>query len=255
MTADFERNRRAWDATSDGYQAAHGDQLARRPDAWGLWSIPEDEVGMLGDVAGKDVLEYGCGAAQWSIALARRGARVVGLDNSERQLAHARAAVAAAGADVRLVHGPGERTPFPDASFDVVFCDHGAISFASPDLTIPEVARILRPGGILAFNVEHPLHAIAWDDAAEAPSRVFQHSYFELDRIEDPLDGSVNFTRPISGYLELLRTNGFRLERLLEPRPAPGATTSYGKFADESWAHDLPGELLIRARRTGSGGR
>ena len=49
---------------------------------WGLWQIPESELGILGDVAGKDVLELGCGAAQWSILLARQGARVVGLDNS-----------------------------------------------------------------------------------------------------------------------------------------------------------------------------
>ena len=40
--------------------------------AWGTSQIPESELRILGDVAGKDILEFGCGAAQWSIALAQR---------------------------------------------------------------------------------------------------------------------------------------------------------------------------------------
>ncbi|MGI9184330.1 MAG: RNA polymerase sigma factor [Solirubrobacteraceae bacterium] len=44
-----------------------------RPDAWGVWQRPESELNVLGDVAGRDVLELGCGAAQWSIALRERG--------------------------------------------------------------------------------------------------------------------------------------------------------------------------------------
>ena len=246
---DYERNRAAWDATADAYQARHAEQLARVPAAWGIWSLPESDLDVLGDVVGRDVLEYGCGGALWSIALAARGARVTALDNSAQQLAYARAAVDAAGAEVRLVHAPGEETPFADASFDIVFCDHGAMSFASPDRTIPEVARILRPGGIFAFNVEHPLHAVSWDDAAGGPSRAFHHPYFDLDRIDDPLDRSVNFSRPISGYVRLLLAHGFALERLIEPRPEPGAHTTYAGYAAEEWARDYPAELILRARR------
>jgi SAM-dependent methyltransferase len=250
MTADFERNRRAWDAASDAYQARHREQLSRIPASWGLWSLPEDDLRLLGDVAGLDVLEFGCGAAQWSIGLAKRGARVVALDNSARQLKHARTAIEAAGVDVRLVHAAGEHMPFAAASFDVAFSDHGAMSFASPDATIPEVARILRPGGIFAFNVEHPVHAVTWDDAAKGPSRELHHPYFALDRVDDPLDGSVNFARPVSTYVELLLANGFAIERLLEPRPPSGAETTYGDFASETWSRDFPAELMIRARRT-----
>jgi SAM-dependent methyltransferase len=249
MSEVFERNRYAWDAASDAYQARHGAQLRRDPAAWGVWSLAESELTLLDDVAGCDVLEFGCGAAGWSIALARRGARVTGLDNSARQLEHAREAVAAAGVDVRLVHAPGEAMPFDAASFDRVFCDHGAMSFAQPERTIPEVARVLRPGGIFVFNVEHPLHAACWDDVADAPSRRLHRSYFALDRSEDPADGTVNFARPISAYVALLDTNGLQIERLLEPRPPEGATTSYEAFTGVRWAGDFPAELIIRARR------
>lgn len=232
MSEDFERNRRA-DAA---------------PEAWGVWSLPEGELQMLGDVHDRDVLEYGCGAAHWSIALARRGARVVGLDNSQRQLMHANRAVEMAAVDVSLVHAAAEATPFTDASFDIVFCDHGAMSFAPPERTIPEVARILRPGGVFAFSVEHPLHAMAWDDRENVVSRTLHRPYFTLDRLVDPADDGVGFSRPIAVYVALLHAHGFTLEKLLEPRPPVNAVSTYGAFVSLAWARDYPAELLVRAR-------
>jgi SAM-dependent methyltransferase len=249
VESDFERNRRAWDRASDDYQQRHGPQLTAQPQAWGVWSLPESGWALLGDVAGRDVLEYGCGAAGWSIALAQRGARVTGLDNSARQLEHARSAIAAAGVDVRLVHSAGESTPFAAASFDLIFCDHGAMSFAAPELTIPEVARIARRGAGFVFCLEHPLHAAAWDDALDGPSRSFQRPYFTLDRTIDPGDEAVSFVRPISAYLALLDAHGFALERLLEPQPRRDSQTTYTQFVSRDWAIDFPAELVICARR------
>src|SRR5665811_2471242 len=99
-----------------------------------------------------DILELGCGAAQWSIALALRGARPVGLDLSERQLEHARRLMAEAGVDFPLVHASAEAVPLPDATFDIVFCDFGAMTFADPYRTVPQATRLLRPGGLFAFS-------------------------------------------------------------------------------------------------------
>ena len=78
LSGDAAANRVYWDSWSDEYQQRHAPTL--RGAAWGVWQIPESELRVLGDVAGADVLEYGCGAAQWSIALARQGARITGLD-------------------------------------------------------------------------------------------------------------------------------------------------------------------------------
>lgn len=248
MDSDHIRNRRAWDAGSDDYQRRHGAQLAANAEAWGVWSLPESDLQLLGDVAGRDVLELGCGAAQWSISLAKRGARCVGLDNSERQLEHARAALAAGGVDVRLVHGTAESPPFPDAAFDIAFCDHGALSFSAPEVTIPQVARLLRPGGIFAFSVGHPLREVCWDWKADHLSRTLHQSYFDLGAIEDPTDGSVSYVRPIATYIGLLLDAGFVLEKLLEPRPLPEAVSSYD-FAELEWARNFPAEVMFRARR------
>ena len=75
VTSHERRNREFWDADADAYQAVHEPDLTRAPRAWGVWRIPEADLHVLGDVVGRDVLEYGCGAAQWSVALARAGAR------------------------------------------------------------------------------------------------------------------------------------------------------------------------------------
>lgn len=125
LSGHARRNRAAWNADADDYQARHGRQLAGGGKAWGTWDLPEAELRVLGEVAGRDVLELGCGAAQGSIALARAGARPVGLDLSEGQLAHARRLILEASVEVSLVHASAEAVPLADSSFDIVFCDHG----------------------------------------------------------------------------------------------------------------------------------
>ena len=111
MSRHERRNRDFWDADADDYQAAHAADLDDAPRAWGAWRIPESELQVLGDVRDLDVLEYGCGAAQWSVALAADGARVVGLDQSRAQLAHASRRRDEHGVDVPLVCASGEAVP------------------------------------------------------------------------------------------------------------------------------------------------
>lgn len=245
MPEHVRRNREGWNRTSDDYQKRHGAQLAEAKQAWGTWSIPEAELRVLGDVVGKDVLELGCGAAQWSIALALAGARPVGFDLSDQQLGHARKAREAVAARFPLVQGDGECTPFADRSFDIVFCDHGALSFTEPERTVPEVARILRPGGLFAFNAESPLHALCWDEQ-EVLSDALHKNYFELRSYDDEL---VSFTRPYGEWIRLFRSSGFSVEDLIELRPPEGATTSYQEYASLDWARRWPGENIWKLRR------
>lgn len=250
MTAigrDAAKNRRYWDEGSDDYQAAHGEALDRAPMAWGTYRIPEEEVGALGAVRGRDVLEYGCGAAQWSIALALAGARPVGLDNSKRQLAHARKGMAAVGVDFPLVHATAERVPWPDESFDLVFCDHGAMSFADPERTVPECARLLRPGGRLVFCMSTPFRDVCWSERSEKVVRTLQEPYFEMRRWED--EGHVEFQLPYGGWIRLFRRHGFAVEDLIELRPPEGARTTYSDYAPLSWARRWPAEHIWVVRR------
>jgi SAM-dependent methyltransferase len=242
------RNREHWDAQADEYQAVHGPQLNVDDLVWGAWSIPESEVGALGQVAGKDVLELGCGAARWSIELARRGARPVGLDNSARQLEHARRLMVEAAVDFPLVHASAEEISLPDESFDIVFSDHGALSWADPCVVVPEVARVLRQGGALVFNVSSSLLDICYDDENDRVDTRLQRPYFGL-RITPEGDGAATYELMDGAWIRLLRANGLQVEALIELRPPEGATTTYADYVPYEWARQWPGEHLWRARK------
>ncbi|MEO8570965.1 MAG: class I SAM-dependent methyltransferase [Chloroflexota bacterium] len=248
LTDHEAHNRAAWDAYSDEYQAKHGGQLATSGGlAWGTSQIPESELQILGDVEGKAILELGCGAAQWSIALAQRGATPVGLDLSERQLEHARRLMAEAGVDFPLVNASAESVPLPDASFDIVFCDHGAMSFADPYRTVPEAARLLRPGGLFAFNHHSPIETICWPLGAPAAGERLVIDYFGMHRFDD--DDEIFFQLPYGEWIRLFRENGLVVEDLIEPRPSADATSSYRDADAMAWARRWPSESIWRLRR------
>jgi SAM-dependent methyltransferase len=248
LTPHEERNQAAWNADSDDYQQRHGAQLADSGGlAWGTYQVAEAELHVLGEVADRDVLELGCGAAQWSIGLARRGARPVGIDLSERQLEHARRLMAEAGVDFPLVHGSAEAVPLPDASFDIVFCDHGAMTFADPYRTVPEVARLLRPGGLFAFSHGSTIETICWPLDAEEVGERLVIDYFGMHAIDD--GETITFQLPYGEWIRLFHANGFTVEDLIEPQPGPDATSSYRSAAATAWARRWPSESIWRLRK------
>jgi SAM-dependent methyltransferase len=246
--SDFERNRAFWDGHSDSYQQTHREHIGRPEPRWGAWQLLESELQILGEVAGKDVLELGCGAAQWSILLAGLGARAVGMDNSARQLEHAREALATAGLDFPLIHAAAESIPLPDESFDIVFADHGANRFADPYRWVPEAERLLRPGGLLAFSGSTPFEVMCWNEPAERMDAKLHLDYFGLHRVEDT-DGPVQFELPYGAWIRLFRANGFEIEDLREIQPPQGAESTYRNAEETEWAHSWPMEQIWVVRK------
>jgi SAM-dependent methyltransferase len=241
---EHERHNRAfWDADADDYQAAHGDALSSVPRAWGVWRVPDADVDALGDVHGRDVLEYGCGAAQWSIALACDGARPVGLDQSVAQLRHARRGMRAAGVQFPLVAASGEQTPLRDASFDVVFCDHGVMSFCDPDRTVPEVARLLRPGGHAVFCHTAPLVYLTYDRRRARQTRRLHERYFGMRAFAWD-EGTFDFQLPYGEWIRRFRSAGLVVDDLIELRAPKRATTTYTDFVDRRFARRWPAEQI-----------
>ena len=118
---------------------------------WGVWEIPEAELSVLGDVAGLDVVELGCGTAYFSAWLARRGARPVGVDVTPAQLETARRCMRETGLEFPLVEADAAATGLPDACLDLALSEYGASIWVDPYRWIPEAARLLRPGGRLVF--------------------------------------------------------------------------------------------------------
>jgi SAM-dependent methyltransferase len=246
VTSEHERrNRVFWDADSDAYQDEHAADLDRAPEAWGAWRIPEADLGVLelDAIAGRDVLELGCGGAQWSIALAARGARVVGLDQSIRQLQHARERLP-------LTCASAEAVPFADESFDLVFCDHGALSFCDPELAVAECARLLRDGGRLVFCHATPLVYLTWDVDTDRQTRRLQTRWRDQWTF-DTGGGTVDFVWSTGAWIRVFRRHGFEVDDLVELVPPKGSTTTYTDFVPYEWARRWPAEqvwCVIRRR-------
>jgi SAM-dependent methyltransferase len=251
QSSDSDVNRAYWEGMSASYQREHADSIGgERAESWGVWRIPEAELQVLGDVAGLDVLELGCGAAQWAIALAARGARVTGLDQSSEQLRHAREAAEAAGVELALVEASAEAVPLDDGSFDVVFCDHGAIGWADPLVLIPEAARLLRSGGLLAWCWGTPTLEACWPVDVEQTGTTLVRDIFGMHRFIDETDDTVSFMLPHSETIAALRGAGLHVDSLLELRPPEGATSTYRPHPGElAWARRWPMEEIWRARK------
>ena len=114
--------------------------------------------------AGRDVLEIGCGAGLDLMRFARGGARVTGVEISTTALDLARRYFAVSRQRAAFVLADGAVLPFPDCSFDLVYC-HGVIPFASnPVGIVSEARRVLRTGGdaiFMAYNRHSWVNALA----------------------------------------------------------------------------------------------
>jgi SAM-dependent methyltransferase len=217
---------------------------------WGVFETPESELNLLGDVNGLDVVELGCGTAYFSAWLARRGARVVGVDPTPAQLATARRLQRETGIEFPLIEAIGEDVPLPDSSFDLVQSEYGASLWADPYRWIPEAARLLRPGGRLIFLCNSIVCALCM--AMDGVGEQLVRPQFELRKVEWPDTGEVEFQLGHGDWIDLLRANGFEIERLVELyAPPDGETHTYYKYVTADWARKWPADEIWVARKRG----
>ncbi len=246
------RNRVHWDDQAPDYVADGRRNWEADEPTWGIFSVPEAEVGMLPrEIDGRDAIELGCGTGYVSAWLARRGARPVGIDNSEAQLTTARSFQAEFGLEFPLIFGNAEEVPLPDESFDIATSEYGASIWCDPYLWIPEAARLLRPGGELVFLVNSVLSILCGPDDGNVPAGdELLRPLFGMHRIEWPDDNAVEFHLPQGKMIELLRDCGLTVEQLIEIRPPADATTRYPHIS-LNWARRFPCEEVWRARKRG----
>jgi SAM-dependent methyltransferase len=244
-------NVRLWTKSNAQYTDAAAEAAwAQEEKTWGVWSIPESEVRVLGDLAGLDVVELGCGTAYFSAWLARAGARVVGVDPTPAQLETARRMQRKTGLEFQLVEAYAEDVPLPDSSFDLVLSEHGASVWADPHRWVPEAARLLRPDGRLVFLHGTPLATICYPDVGPITTEL-QRSYFGMHRFVWPEgEGAVEFHLGYGDWIGLLRGNGFDIEALVELQAPPQAKT-HEYYADMTaeWGRQWPAEEIWVARK------
>ena len=244
---DAVSNRALWTKTNAEYTDRKALEAWQREPSWGIWHIPDRELEVFGDVHGLDVVELGCGTAYVSAWLAKRGARPVGVDITPAQLETARRMMRKTGIEFPLVEAGAAETGLPDASADLVVSEYGASIWVDPYRWIPEAARLLRPGGRLVFLRNSTLVILCSDDDVPAKDYLV-HPQFEMKRFEWP-EGGVEFHLAHGEWIDVLRANGFEIERLIELQaPADAETHTHYDFVTAEWARKWPAEEIWAAR-------
>jgi len=241
-------NRRYWNERAPDWVASGERNWVDSMPSWGIWGVPNDALPLLPeDMRGLRAVELGCGTGYVSGWMAKRGARVTGIDLSEAQLATAKRLAAEHRADITFVHGNAEATPFDDGAFDFAISEYGAAIWCDPYVWIPEAWRILAPGGRLVFLAHHPMASVCSPlDGSEATERL-ERPYFGLHRLvwtevaEDP--GGIEFTLPIEAWFALFREVGFRVRDVREPKPV-GDVDETRFFVSAAWARSWPSEIV-----------
>jgi SAM-dependent methyltransferase len=212
---------------------------------WGVFGIADE---WIGDVDGLDVVELGCGTAHCGARLARKGARVVGVDPTPAQLETARRCEERFGLGLEFVEAFGEDVPLPDESFDLAVSEYGASIWADPYRWIPEAARLLRPGGELVFLRNSTLVILCSPDEDVAAVETLQRPQFGMHRFSWP-DQGVEYHLPHGEWIRLLRANGFEILDLIEIQAPAGAEThDHYAYVTADWARQWPSEEIWRAR-------
>ena len=265
----IELNRRGWNTISGSYQVERRistDDVHYGPNAPG-----ERELGLLGDLSGKRVIEIGCGGGQNAVAMARWGATCVGVDPSPAQLAHAWQLAIEHGVDVQFLESVAEDlSAFPDGHFDVALSSYAFDYVTDLRQAYREAWRVLKPGGPFVFCLSHPwFQAVGWYLAGD-PDFPQPADYAAWPVVDDWdwafEDGTTaplrDHLRTLAQIVNELTEAGFALERLVEQNMADVAAASPEELARLPYVapfdassqeyrimRKLPRTLIIRARR------
>ncbi|WP_226961367.1 MULTISPECIES: class I SAM-dependent methyltransferase [Streptomyces] len=186
-------------------------------------------LSLVGDVAGRRVLDAGCGAGVLSDALRERGADVTGVDASAAMLELARRRLGPE-ADLRLVDLSGP-LPFADGAFDDVVASLVLHYLEDWGPTLGELRRVLRPGGRLIASMDHPFAAYATQDPRPD---YFATTSYTLDWTLGGRTVPMRFwRRPLHAMVDACTTAGFHLTRIFEPRPDPAGRAAHPEEFEE----------------------
>jgi SAM-dependent methyltransferase len=248
---DHLRARQVWEQIN----AAHTDDDGRdrwTDDAigWGLFRLPEAELGVLGDVHGLDVIELGSGTAYLSAQLARLGARPIAVDLSHHQLTTARRCQLDHGPSFPLLEATAEAVPLASGCADLVVSEYGAAPWCDPTRWLAEAARLLRPGGRLVFLTNSVLAALCVPDDGGYAGTALLRPQREVVRVAWP-GGGVEHHPGHGEWIAHLRTAGFTVDGLIELHATEDSVTPrWYEIVTAGWARRWPAEDLWLAQRS-----
>jgi len=203
---------------------------------------------MLPDVNGLSGLDIGCGEGHNTRLVAERGAHMTAIDISETFIQQAVEKERDEPHGITYLKASAVELPFPDAAFDFEIATMSFMDVPEQDKVVAEAHRVLKPGGFLQFSITHPCFWTAgskWmrNEKGEQMGMLI-NDYFEPknDVVENWLFGAApkeikesrrkfripRFFRTLSGWVNLIAGNGFRIEKMDEP------------LADEETAEKCP---------------
>ncbi len=253
-------NRQWWDSEASDYQREHGAFLGDSDFVWGPEGWHEHELRALGPLEalrGARVLEFGCGTAPCGRWLASQGALVVSSDLSGGMLREGAAVHRRLRAQKGealplpvLIQCDATRSAFADDSFDVVVSSYGAVPFVADSFgLVRELARVLRPGGRLAYSTTHPVRW-AFPDVPGPEGLVAHGSYFDrTPYIEIDSDGETRYVehhRTVGDRVRDVVAAGLHLVDLIEPPWPERNPHTWGGWSPLRGEH-LPGTLIVVA--------
>ena len=234
---------------------------ARTFTAWPAWAdlsldvvhygpdIPtEAQLRLLGPLEGKRVLELGCGGGPASVAMAKQGARVIAVDDSSEQIAHARRLCEREDVKIELHLGDLAELAFVRADgIDVALSVYALGGVEDLNRVFRQVHRVLKPEAAFVISIPHPTY-LAVSAGVQPP--VFRRSYFDRTPIGWQSGHTAGLDVPYTMgdlFTSLSRAN-FRVDTLLEPEPVAATSRSRHWTETMRW---VPPTLILRARKQG----
>jgi len=184
---------------------------------YGPGSPNEKVLKLLGNVKRKKILEIGCGGAQCSIAFAKQGARVTGMDISKEQLDFAKMLAEKNKVKIKFYQGDIKKlSQIKSNSQDIVFSAYAIQYVDNLKLCFKEVNRVLKKKGLFVFSLDHPFFR-----TVNPKSLKIIDSYFKIGKysgyFSDPTKKFVMYTHTVSYLYNSLVDSGFIVERIIEP--------------------------------------
>ncbi|MDQ2950163.1 MAG: class I SAM-dependent methyltransferase, partial [Acidobacteriota bacterium] len=234
MSLNEDTSTRSWNGVADDW-VAHADTNDYR----NHYLMPRT-LAMLGEVNGKAILDLGCGEGGYARALSRRGARVTGVDGSERLIDLARQRALAEALEIEFLNSNANALDaLGPASFDAVLASMCLMDVEDYAGAIREVHRILRVRGELVMSITHPCFSApvsSWVRSAEgelqhyAVDRYFERSAWD-EKITPAFRAPVlHRHRPLEDYMGSPLECGFVLREFSEPSATETELTLSGRF-------------------------
>lgn len=180
---------------------------------------------LIGNVRGQLVLDLACGEGYNTRILARKGAKVTGVDFSTRliELARIEEAKEKLGIDYHVADA-ADLSRFPSNHFNIVTCFMALQDIKNYKKAISEVARVLKIKSRFVFSVPHPCFEMVVDkgNRISTTTRYFgaseDHIHWKMERLLKPFE-TTGFHRTLTEYFTVFHKNRLLVRRLVEPQP------------------------------------